>query len=76
MRLSEGQKQTIEALSRILPLDVLLKIKDGKIKDFRDLHLNLLDPDTQEERMEMDAILEKEISERKRKLNRVLRFKC
>ena len=74
MRLSEGQKQTIQALSRILPLDVLLKIKDGKIKDFRDLHLNLLDPDTQEERMEMDAILEKEISERKRKLNRVLRF--
>jgi hypothetical protein len=76
MRLSEGQKQTIEALSRILPLDVLLKIKDGKIKDFGDLHLNLLDPDTQEERTEMDAILEKEISERKRRLNRVLRIKC
>ncbi len=76
MRLSEGQKQTIEALSRILPLEVLLKIKAGKIKDFEDLHLNLLDPDTQEERTEMDAILEKEIAERKRKLNRVLRIKC
>jgi len=76
MRLSEGQRQTIEALSRILPLEVLLKIKDGKLKDFEDLHLNLFDPDTQEERTEMAAILEKEIAERKRKLNRVLQIKC
>ncbi len=76
MRLSEGQKQTIEALSRILPLEVLLKIKEGKLKDFEDLHLNLFDPDTTEERTEMDAILEKEIAERKRKLNRVLHIKC
>ena len=76
MRLSIGQKETIAALSKILPLDVLLKIKEGRIKDFADLHLNLLDPDTQEERTEMDKILEKEIEERKRKLNRVLHIKC
>ena len=76
MRLSEGQKQTIEAISKILPLEVLLKIKEGKLKDFEELHLNLFDPDTQEERTEMDAILEKEIAERKRRLSRVLQIKC
>ena len=76
MRLSVGQRETIAALSKILPLDVLLRIKEGKIKDFGDLHLNLLDPNTPEERTEMDKILEKEIEERKRKLNRVLQIKC
>jgi hypothetical protein len=76
MRLSEGQRQTIEALSKILPLEVLLKLKAGEIKDLEDLHLNLFDLDSREEQCEMDSILEKEISERKRKLNRVLHIKC
>jgi hypothetical protein len=76
MRLSLGQKESIMALSRILPLDVLLKIKEGKIKEFEDLHLNLFDPHSPEERTEMDAILDKEIAERKRRLNRVLHINC
>jgi hypothetical protein len=76
MRLSDGQKQTIEALSKILPLEVLLKIKEGKIREFEDLHLNLFDPGSNEEKMEMEEIIDREISERRRRINKILHFKC
>jgi len=76
MTLSSGQKESIEALSKILPLEVLLKNKAGEIKELEDLHLNLFNPPSMEERTEMDAILDKEIAERKRRLSRVLHIKC
>ena len=76
MTLSSGQKESIEALSKILPLEVLLKIKAGQIKELEDLHLNLFNPPSVEEKTEMDAILDKEIAERKRRLSRVLHIKC
>jgi hypothetical protein len=76
MTLSDGQRESITVLSRILPLEVLLKIKEGKIKEFEDLHLHLFNPHSAEERSELDAILDREIAERKRRLSRVLHIKC
>ncbi len=49
MRLTEGQRDYIEALSRILSLETLIKIMDGNIKEFEDLQLNLVNPESAEE---------------------------
>ena len=76
MKLSEGQKHSIEALSKILSLESLLKIKDGEIRDFEELNLNLFNPDSYQEKIEMNSIIEKEISERRKKLKKVLHANC
>ena len=76
MKLSEGQKHSIEALSKILSLESLLKIKDGEIKNFEELNLNLFNPDSYQEIIEMNSIIEKEISERRKKLKKVLHANC
>lgn len=76
MKLSEGQKHSIEALSKILSLEALLRIKDGEIKDLKELNLILFNPDSYQEKIEMNSIIEKEISERKKKLKKVLHASC
>jgi len=76
MKLSEGQKHSIEALSKILSLESLLKIKQGEIKDFEELNLNLFNPHSYQEKIEMNSIIEKEISERRKKLKKVLHANC
>jgi hypothetical protein len=76
MKLSEGQKHSIEALSKILSLEALLKIKEGEIKDFEELNLNLFNPDSYHEKIEMHTIIEKEIRERRKKLRKVLHTNC
>jgi hypothetical protein len=76
MKLSDGQKHSIEALSKILSLEALIKIKEGEIKDFEELQLNLFNPDSYQEKIEMNSIIEKEISERKKKLKKVLHANC
>ena len=76
MKLSEGQKHSIEALSKILSLEALIKIKEGEINEFEDLNLNLFNPDSYQELIEMYSIIEKEISERRKKLKKVLHANC
>ncbi len=76
MRLSEGQRHYLEALSRILSLETLLKIMDGNIKEFEDLQLNLVNPESVEENTELYQILEKEIAERRKRLNKALQMNC
>jgi hypothetical protein len=76
MRLSEGQRHYLEALSRILSLETLLKIMDGNIKEFEDLQLNLVNPESAEENTELYQILEKEIAERRKRLNKALQMNC
>ena len=76
MKLSDGQKHSIEALSKILSLEALIKIKEGEIKDFEELQLNLFNPDSYQEKIEMNSIIEKEISERQKKLKKVLHANC
>jgi hypothetical protein len=76
MKLSDGQKHSIEALSKILSLEALLKIKGGEIKAFEELNLILFNPDSYQEKIELDSIIEKEISERKKKLKKVLHASC
>ena len=72
MKLSEGQKHSIEALSKILSLEALLRIKEGEIKDLEELNLILFNPGSYQEKIEMNSIIEKEISVRKKKLKKVL----
>jgi hypothetical protein len=76
MKLSVGQKNSIEALSKILSLETLLRIKEGRIKDFEELNLNLFNPGSYQEKIELDTIIEKEICERKKKLKKVLHANC
>ena len=76
MKLSEGQKHSIEALSKILSLESLLRIKEGEIKEFEELNLNLFNPDSYQEKIEMNSIIEKEIIERRKKLKKVLHANC
>ena len=76
MKLSDGQKHSIEALSKILSLEALLKIKEGEIKTFEELNLILFNPHSYQEKIELDSIIEKEISERKKKLKKVLHASC
>ena len=76
MKLSDGQKHSIEALSKILSLDALIKLKEGEIKEFEELHLNLFNPDSYQEKIEMHSIIEKEINERRKKLKKVLQANC
>lgn len=76
MKLSQGQKHSIEALSKILSLESLLKIKEGEIKEFEELNLHLFNPDSYQEKIEMNSIIEKEISERRKKLRKVLHANC
>ena len=76
MKLSDGQKHSIEALSKILSLEALIKIKEGEIKDFEELQLNLFNPESYQEKIEMHSIIEKEISERQKKLKKVLHANC
>jgi hypothetical protein len=76
MKLSDGQKHSIEALSKILSLEALLKIKGGEIKAFEELNLILFNPDSYQEKVELNSIIEKEISERKKKLKKVLHASC
>jgi hypothetical protein len=76
MKLSEGQKHSIEALSKILSLEALLRIKEGEIKDLEELNLILFNPDSYQEKIEMNSIIEKEISVRKKKLKKVLHANC
>ena len=76
MKLSDGQKHSIEALSKILSLEALLKIKEGEIKAFEELNLILFNPHSYQEKIELDSIIEKEISERKKKLKKVLHASC
>jgi hypothetical protein len=76
MKLSEGQKHSIEALSKILSLEALIKIKEGEINEFEDLNLNLFNPDSYQELIEMHSIIEKEISERRKKLTKLPRATC
>ena len=72
MKLSDGQKHSIEALSKILSLEALLRIKEGEIKDLEELNLILFNPGSYQEKIEMNSIIEKEISVRKKKLKKVL----
>jgi len=76
MKLSDGQKHSIEALSKILSLEALIKIKEGEVKDLEELNLNLFNPDSFQEKIEMHSIIEKEISERRKKLKKVLHANC
>ena len=76
MKLSEGQKHSIEALSKILSLEALLRIKEGEIKDLEELNLILFNPGSYQEKIEMNSIIEKEISVRKKKLKKVLHTNC
>ena len=76
MKLSDGQKHSIEALSKILSLEALIKIKEGEIKDFEELQLILFNPDSYQEQVEMHSIIEKEIIERRKKLKKVLHANC
>jgi hypothetical protein len=76
MKLSEGQKNSIEALSKILSLEALIKIKAGKINEFEELNLNLFNPDSYQELIEMHSIIEKEISERRKKLKKIPHATC
>jgi len=76
MKLSQGQKHSIEALSKILSLEALLRIKEGEIKEFEELNLNLFNPDSYQEKIELNSIIEKEISDRKKKLKKVLHASC
>jgi len=76
MKLSEGQKHSIEALSKILSLESLLRIKEGEIKEFEELNLNLFNPDSYQEKIEMNSIIEKEIIERRKKLKKVTHANC
>jgi len=76
MKLSEGQRHSIEALSKILSLETLLKIKDGEVKEFDELNLHLFNPNSYQEQIEMYTIIEKEIAERRKKLKKVLQASC
>lgn len=76
MKLSDGQKHSIEALSKILSLESLLRIKEGEIREFEELNLNLFNPDSYQEKIEMNSIIEKEIIERRKKLKKVLHANC
>jgi len=76
MKLSEGQRHSIQALSKILSLEALIKIKEGEIKDFEDLELKLFNPESYQEKIEMYSIIEKEITERRKKLKKVLHANC
>lgn len=76
MRLTEGQRDYIEALSRILSLETLIKIMDGNIKEFEDLQLNLVNPESAEENAELYNIIRKEIAERRKRLNKALQMNC
>ena len=76
MKLSLGQKDSIEALSRILSLETLIKIREGQIRKFDDLNLNLFNPSSTEEKDEMYGIIEKEIAERRKKLKKVIHINC
>ena len=76
MRLTEGQRDYIEALSRILSLETLIKIMDGNIKEFEDLQLNLVNPESAEENTELYNIIRKEIAERRKRLNKALQMNC
>ncbi len=76
MKLSLGQKHSIEALSRILSLETLLKIRKGQIGKFDDLNLNLFSPSTAEEKDEMHHIIEKEIADRRKKLRKAIHINC
>jgi len=76
MKLSDGQKHSIEALSKILSLEALIKIKEGEIKDFEEIQLSLFNPDSYQEKVEMHSIIEREIIERRKKLKKVLHANC
>ena len=76
MKLSVGQKHSIEALSKILSLEALLRIKEGEIKDLEELNLILFNPDSYQEKIEMNSIIEKEIKERRKKLKKVSHASC
>ena len=76
MKLSDGQRHSIQALSKILSLEALIKIKEGEIKDFEDLELKLFNPESYQEKIEMHSIIEKEITERRKKLKKVLHANC
>ena len=76
MKLSVGQKHSIQALSRILSLETLLKIRKGQISKFDDLNLNLFNPLSDEEKDEMYRIVEKEITERRKRLKKVIDITC
>jgi hypothetical protein len=76
MKLSDGQKHSLEALSKILSLEALIKIKEGEITDFEELSLNLFNPESYQEMIEMHSIIEKEISERRKKLKKVPHANC
>ena len=76
MRLSNGQRDSIEALSKILSLETLLKIKEGNTREFAKLHLKLFNPGSEEEKQEMNTIIEKEIAERRKKLKKAFQINC
>lgn len=76
MNLSDGQKHSIAALSKILSLETLLKIREGQITDFNDLQLNLFNPSSLQELTEVHSIIEKEIAERRKKLQKALQYAC
>lgn len=76
MNLSDGQKHSIAALSKILSLETLLKIREGQITDFNDLQLNLFNPSSLQELTEVHSIIEKEIAERQKKLQKALQYTC
>lgn len=76
MNLSDGQKHSIAALSKILSLETLLKVREGQITDFNDLQLNLFNPSSLQELTEVHSIIEKEIAERRKKLQKALQYTC
>ena len=72
MKLSNGQKQSITALVKILSLETLIKIKNGQIPHLEDLQFSLFNPSSLQERSEIHTMLDKEIKDRKKKLHKVI----
>jgi len=66
MRLSLGQKTSIVAISRILPMEVLLKLKKHARADLYGHIARLFQPRSHLEEVEVDRLIEKEIHDRKK----------
>ncbi|TFG95580.1 MAG: hypothetical protein E4H13_13225 [Calditrichales bacterium] len=66
MKLSLGQKTSIIAISRILPMEVLLKLKAHTRADLYGHIARLFQPLSRQEETEVDQLIDKEIHERKK----------
>ena len=66
MKLTNGQKTTIIAISKILPMEILLKLKAHVRGDLPGYILRLFHPQSDQEAVEVDQLIDEEIRERKR----------